>query len=99
LDAWLTLAFAQFWAGPRHEALAAYERALAIDPEHLRAWTQKGILLSMLGRHEEALEAYDRALAIRQNGLGWAQRARTLRALGRDAEAEEAERHEQEFPR
>lgn len=76
------------------ESLAAYECALARDPNFAFALHNKGFILSELKRHDEALAAYDRALAL---GLGqyesfaWENKATALRALGREAEAQEAE--------
>ena len=39
------------------EALAAYDRALALDPKYAFAWNNKGIALRALGREAEAQEA------------------------------------------
>jgi predicted O-linked N-acetylglucosamine transferase (SPINDLY family) len=49
----------------RHEeALASYDRALALQPENVLAITNRGAALTALGRPMEALACYDRALAI-----------------------------------
>jgi tetratricopeptide (TPR) repeat protein len=70
------------------------------------AWNNKGRALCGLKRYDEALAAYDRALfQIRDRSLwgwdssddsmwgeAWGGKARALRALGRTAEADEAER-------
>jgi tetratricopeptide (TPR) repeat protein len=49
----------------RHEeALANYDRALAIQPDFAQALSNRGNVLFELKRHEEALANYDRALAI-----------------------------------
>jgi tetratricopeptide (TPR) repeat protein len=50
--------------GRSEEALACYDRALAINPQDAEAWSNKGNALGALGRSEEALACYDRALAI-----------------------------------
>lgn len=47
------------------EALACYDQALAIQPEHLEAWGHRGLVLQRLGRPEQALASYDRVLALR----------------------------------
>ncbi|MFZ0693638.1 MAG: tetratricopeptide repeat-containing glycosyltransferase family protein, partial [Alphaproteobacteria bacterium] len=47
------------------EALASYDRALAIRPDYADALYSRGITLCDLKRPEEALASYDRALAIR----------------------------------
>ena len=49
------------------EALAAYDRALALDPNDADAWNNKGIVLRALGRTAEA-----EAAAKRAKELGWA---------------------------
>lgn len=46
------------------EAIAAYEAAIAINPDKHEAFYNKGVALSALGRKEEAIAAYDAALAI-----------------------------------
>lgn len=50
--------------GRHQEALACFDRALAVDPRCLEAWNNKGGLLADLGRYEEAIACYDRALAV-----------------------------------
>jgi len=45
-------------------AIAAYDRALAMDPRNTLAHHNRGVALSDLGRFEEALAAYDRTLEI-----------------------------------
>src|SRR5205085_305442 len=65
------------------EALAAFDRAVALDPANAEAHANRGVALSDLGRPVEAVTAYEAALAIRPdflealNGLGIA-----LEALG-----------------
>jgi Flp pilus assembly protein TadD len=46
------------------EALEAFDRALASDPQNLEALMGKGQVLAELGRYEEALDAFHRALAV-----------------------------------
>ena len=47
------------------EALASYDRALALQPDHAEALCNRGNALRQLKRFDEALESYDRALAAR----------------------------------
>jgi tetratricopeptide (TPR) repeat protein len=47
------------------DALASYERALALAPNHAEALSGRGVTLHRLGRLEAALASYDRALAVR----------------------------------
>lgn len=46
------------------EALAAYEKAIKINPSYYDAWYAKGSLLYQLGRDEEAIASYDKAIQI-----------------------------------
>jgi tetratricopeptide (TPR) repeat protein len=46
------------------EALAGYDRALAVQPDHANALNDRGVTLHLLQRFEEALASYDRALAV-----------------------------------
>jgi predicted O-linked N-acetylglucosamine transferase (SPINDLY family) len=48
----------------RDEALASFERVLAIRPDFAEAWYCRGNALQSLNRTAEALASYDRALAI-----------------------------------
>ena len=52
------------WAGTRTRSAVTTNKALAIDPRHMRAWFNKGNALKALARHEEAIGCYDKALAI-----------------------------------
>lgn len=79
------------------EALVTYDHALALDPEFPTAWGSKGKTLYNQGRFVEALAAYDRAIALEPTARRWRNRAATLRALGRNAEAQEAERRANEL--
>ena len=79
-------------------ALAAYDRALALDPNDAGAWINKGTALWGLKRFEDAVDAYDKALAVDPNfALAWNNKAISLRALGQTREAEEAERMAKEL--
>jgi len=49
------------------EALAGYDRALAVRPDFAEALNNRGNALQELKRFDEALASYDRALAVRPN--------------------------------
>lgn len=74
------------------EALAACDKALALDPNYASAWLNKGVALAGLRRDAEALAAYNRVLELdHSNATAWRNKANGLRKLGRTAEAEETE--------
>ena len=70
------------------EAIACYDKALAIDPRNAKVWSNKGVSLADLGRHMEAMDCYNKALTldIRLAGL-WANKGNSLVALGHYEEA------------
>jgi len=74
--------------GRSEEALACYDRALALNPQVAAAWLNKGLPLTSLGRFEEALASYDRALALNpQYAKAWTNKGHVLMSLGRSEEA------------
>jgi tetratricopeptide (TPR) repeat protein len=74
--------------GRNVEALAACDRATALDPNSASAWLWKGSVLNNLGRNVEALAACDRATALDPNSASaWLFKGRTLTDLGRNVEA------------
>lgn len=73
------------------EALAAYARAVELNPREPSAWLNRGNQFLARESHEDALECYDRALEIRPDiGNAWGSKANALGALKRFEEAEEA---------
>ncbi len=76
------------YIGRQPEALAAYERAIEIDPKDAASWSNKGNAPNDLGRHAEALTAYERAIAIDPTfAVAWNNKGYALNDLGRHAEA------------
>ncbi len=70
------------------EAIASYDRALAIKPDYHDAWYNRGFALGNLGQFEEALASYDRALAINPDfHEAWYNRGNALGNLGQFEEA------------
>ncbi|MDE1728422.1 tetratricopeptide repeat protein [Candidatus Nitrosotalea okcheonensis] len=62
------------------DALVAYDKALEIDPNHVSAWNNKGIVLSRLKRFEESLICYDKAIEINPEYVNaWYNKANALR--------------------
>jgi tetratricopeptide (TPR) repeat protein len=71
------------------EALAAAERAVALDPQNILALHTRAFILGRLGRYGEALPIYDHLVArgVAQAPL-WLNRGMALLGIARDAEAE-----------
>jgi tetratricopeptide (TPR) repeat protein len=46
------------------EALASYDRAVALKPDYTSAWFNRGGALKQLNRFEQALASYDKAIAL-----------------------------------
>ena len=46
------------------DAIAAFQKAFAINDRLPRAWNGYGVAQEQLGRHREAIEAWKRALAL-----------------------------------
>jgi tetratricopeptide (TPR) repeat protein len=90
--------------GRSAEALADYEKALALEPDYPEALNNRAITLEALRRHTEAETAYRRAIAIRPNyAEAWGNLGNTLRSLNRLDEAivayQEAVAHNPATPR
>ena len=49
------------------DALASYNRAIAIKPDKYEALINRGIALTKLHRYKDAIASYDRAIAIKQD--------------------------------
>jgi Tfp pilus assembly protein PilF len=52
--------------GKYQEALKCYDEILGMDPNYVKAWYGKGVVLGELGEYQDALEAYDKALNLIQ---------------------------------
>ncbi len=87
-DALHLLAVVQTIMGNKEAALANYDRALAVRPDHAEAVFNRGATLQELKRFEEALTSYDRALAVRPDyAEALSNRGNTLKELRRFEEA------------
>ena len=64
------------------EALASYDKALAIDPGYQKAWTNRGAALCDLARYQEAVASQEKALAINPGAVeAWTNRGIALGRL------------------
>lgn len=69
-------------------ALAAFEKAIELEPQLHQAWYSQGLVLAAMGRNRDAVIAYDRAIAIQPRfHLAWRNRALAFSHLGRDRQA------------
>jgi tetratricopeptide (TPR) repeat protein len=70
------------------DAIAAYDRAIEIDPDYVTAWKNKGNVLYSLGKYNESLEALNKALELVPDyGLAWYSKGLTLYEMGRYGES------------
>ncbi|PSB06139.1 prenyltransferase, partial [filamentous cyanobacterium Phorm 46] len=84
-----------YYAGDLEGAIAAFEKALEIDPKFHDAWNnlvvtwnKRGNILKNLGRYTEAEAAYNKALEIDPKfHFAWNNLGCTLNDLGRNTEA------------
>jgi len=85
--AWEGLGEVLLALGRAEAALAAYDRAIALNPA-AELHSARGVALRQLGRLDEALAAQDRATTLKP-GLaeGWSNRGNVLKDLGRLEEA------------
>jgi tetratricopeptide (TPR) repeat protein len=76
------------YVGDLEDAVACFDRALALNADHAAAWSEKGTALAILGRHEEAAAALAEAIRLRPGVAElWLESAGSLNRLGRYEEA------------
>lgn len=69
-------------------AINSYERAVALNPKFVKAWTYQGLNLNELNRHTQARNAFESALKTSPNyALGLVNLCATLNKLGNYQEA------------
>jgi len=87
-DAHYLLAFVQLRLGKKIAALASYDRALTVQPDHIEALSNRANALQEEGRYEEARLSYDRALAVQPfSAVTLSNRGTALRKLNRAGDA------------
>src|SRR5438552_4074067 len=86
--AWTGLGDSWYALERYEEAVEAYDRAIAADPNSEEAWNNKGFTFFMLGIHEEALSCYEKALAINPTyKQTWYNKGYTFHGINRLEEA------------
>ncbi len=53
-----------FIQGDHQKALECFNKILEMDPDHVKAWNNKGMVLSELKNYDEALKCFDMALKL-----------------------------------
>jgi len=85
---WLLRANCHYYLEQKEEAIASYDKALAVKPDYPEAWNNRGVALSDLGRKEEAIASYDKALAVEPDDHEvWNNHGYALSDVGRQEEA------------
>ena len=92
---WLTKARELQLIGTPEETLAAYDKAIEIDPQNVEAWLGKGIAESTLGNQSEASRSFERSLHLCDEAIeadpedadAWYFKAEVLFRMGRTDEA------------
>jgi tetratricopeptide (TPR) repeat protein len=79
--------FQRFSQNRLDEAVASFDRALALKPDFAEALLSRGVVLFELGRFEEAIASYDRLLALGPDAQAFSCRGAALYNLGRLDEA------------
>jgi tetratricopeptide (TPR) repeat protein len=82
-NSWYSVGNERAKNGDNDDALIAYDKALELDPNHVSAWNNKGIILSRLKRFEEAIICYDKAIEIDPKYTNaWYNKANAMRNFG-----------------
>jgi tetratricopeptide (TPR) repeat protein len=80
-------------AGRNDEALAAYDRAIALEPKMAEAYLGRAVALKKLARLDDALASVDKAIEMKGDVAKMHEaRASLLRELGRDEDARAADK-------
>ncbi len=61
-NSWYTTGNENAKNGNNEDALVAYDKSLEMDPNHVSAWNNKGIILSRLKQFEASIVCYDKAI-------------------------------------
>lgn len=92
-DAWLRLAGTLHSDGRTREAIAAFDEAIARNPDCLPALEAKVRILTETGEYDAALSVHEKLLALQPDRPGlFVGYGNTLKTIGRTAEAIEAYR-------
>ena len=74
--------------GQFEEAIASWDKALALKPDNSESWYNRGLALANLERFEEAVASWDKTLDLQpENTEAWYNRAVALKKIKRFTEA------------
>lgn len=81
---WYSKGTALLNSGNYTGSIAAYDKAIFVDPNHAAAWNNRAEALSKLGRYDEAVASYDKASSLNPNiALIWNNKGAVLYRLGK----------------
>jgi len=63
-EKWFTEGVALYEKGNYRRAIAAFDKAIAIDPTQAEVWNNRGLCLIQMERYPEALQSIDKALSF-----------------------------------
>jgi tetratricopeptide (TPR) repeat protein len=90
-ESWFELGLKQVNLNNMEEAISAWDKAIAINPNLASAWHNRGSALGHLSKFTEAIASFDKALEIDpQDAQTWNDRAHALLKLKRWSEAIES---------
>ena len=69
LDTLLREANVHYYAKQYQKAVTNYDAIIAIDPEDVNAWNNRGVALGNLGQYEDAVKSYDEAIRLDPENL------------------------------
>jgi tetratricopeptide (TPR) repeat protein len=73
------------------QASESFQQAVALNPQHGRAWIGVGVMAQRSGNLELALQAYSRSVSAEPSSLAYVLLARALQQSGRTRESQAAE--------
>lgn len=77
--------------GKHDEAIAAYDKAIQLDPNYALIWINKGVALYNQGKYDKAVQALDKVIELDPyNAFAWRLKGNVLKPLGKTSEADTA---------
>jgi protein O-mannosyl-transferase len=81
------------------QAGESFREAVALNPQHSRAWIGVGVVAQRSGNLELAIQAYTRSASLAPSGLAYILLSRALQQSGRASEAQAAEQRAEALSR